>query len=288
MASKPEAIQPKPFVKWAGGKTKMLPFIMASFPEKVDTYYEPFLGGGAVFFEMLRQKRFRKAVLGDSNLDLMTTFKVIQSSVEDLIEELGNAKRYKYESKTYYAIRAEEPSDDDVMRAARFVYLNKTCFNGLYRVNQSGQFNAPFGKFTNPLICDAPNLRAIAKALKGVKLMRADFSTVVEKAKEGDGVYFDPPYLPVSKTASFTAYNAGGFGLGDHYKLAGIFKELAAMDVNVVLSNSSSDKTRELYSGFDVRELTGKNNIGGPAEYRKPSKEIMVIGGPPLTGERVA
>lgn len=288
MPTKSDEVQPKPFVKWAGGKSKMLPFILSSFPEKMDTYYEPFLGGGAVFFEMLRQKRFRKAVLGDSNADLMTTFKVIQSGVEDLIEELGNGKRYKYESKAYYAIRAEEPSDDDVLRAARFVYLNRTCFNGLYRVNRSGQFNAPFGKFTNPLICDARNLRAISKALKGVKLVCADFSSVVEKAKKGDGVYFDPPYLPVSKTASFTAYNAGGFGLGDHYKLAGLFKELAAVGVSVVLSNSSSDKTRELYSGFDVRELTGKNNIGGPAEYRKPSKEIMVIGGPPLKGERVA
>lgn len=278
---------PKPFVKWAGGKTKMLPFILASFPEKVNTYYEPFVGGGAVFFEMLRQKRFKRAVIGDSNVDLMCTFQVVQSDVESLITELGS-KRYKYESKVFYSIREEEPSTDDVKRAARFVYLNRTCFNGLYRVNRSGEFNAPFGKFTNPLICDSENLRAVHTALKGVKLICADFSTVVERAKAGDGVYFDPPYLPLSKTASFTAYNAGGFGLGDHYKLAGYFKELVEMGVNVVLSNSLSDKTRALYSGFNIRELTGARNIGGPAEYRVPVKEMMVVGGLAPTGERVS
>lgn len=288
MATKKDEVQPKPFVKWAGGKTKMLPFILSSFPETVNTYYEPFLGGGAVFFEMLRQKRFKRAVIGDSNPDLMCAFLTIQKSVDDLVKELRSG-RYKYDRKVFERIRAVDPTElEDIPRAARFIYLNRTCFNGLYRVNNSGQFNAPFGKYDNPLICDEENLRAVSRALKGVKLVRADFALIVEKAKAGDGVYFDPPYLPLSKTASFTAYNAGGFGLGDHYKLAGLFKELAARGVNVVLSNSSSDKTRELYSGFDVRELTGKNNIGGPAEYRKPSKEIMVVGGPPVTGERVA
>lgn len=288
MASKPAEVQPKPFVKWAGGKTKMLPFILSSFPEKVDTYYEPFLGGGAVFFEMLRQKRFRKAVIGDSNPDLMCAFTAIKDQVEDLIAELKSGK-YKYERRTFERIRSVDSGTlDAVQRAARFVYLNKTCFNGLYRVNRDGQFNAPFGKFENPLICDEPNLRAVSRALKGVRLVHGDFALIVEKAKRGDGVYFDPPYLPISKTASFTAYNAGGFGLGDHYKLAGLFKELAGMGVNVVVSNSLSDKTRELYSGFDVRELTGSRNIGGPAEYRKPVKEMMVVGGPPVKGEQVA
>lgn len=288
MPSPTEAVRPKPFVKWAGGKTKMIPFIMASFPEKMNTYFEPFLGGGAVFFEMLRQKRFKRAVVGDSNQELMCAFSVIKESVDDLMKELRSG-RYKYDRRVFDRVRAVDPSAlEHVARAARFIYLNRTCFNGLYRVNGMGQFNVPFGRFDDPLICDEENLRAVSKALAKVTLVRADFSTIVEKAKVGDGVYFDPPYLPVSKTASFTAYNAGGFGLGDHYKLAGIFKELAAMGVRVVLSNSSSDKTKELYSGFNVKELTGRNNVGGPAEYRKPSKEIMVIGGPPLTGERVA
>jgi DNA adenine methylase len=278
---------PKPFVKWAGGKAKMIPFILSALPEKVSTYYEPFLGGGAVFFEMLRQKRFKKAVVGDSNEDLMAAFQSVQSDVEGLIKELSG-KRYRYEKDVYYRIREEEPSEDPVKRAARFIYLNRTCFNGLYRVNRNGDFNAPFGKYDDPLICDKENLRAVSTVLKGVKLMRADFSIIVEKAKKGDAVYFDPPYLPLSKTASFTAYNAGGFGLGDHYKLAGYFKELASMDVSVVLSNSLSEKTKSMYSGFDVRELTGARNIGGPAEYRSPVKEMMVVGGPAKTGEKVA
>lgn len=278
---------PRPFVKWAGGKTKMIPFILSSFPDKVSTYYEPFVGGGSVFFEMLRQKRFKKAVIGDSNEDLMAAFQSVQSNVEGLIRELS-AKKYRYDETVYYRVREEEPSEDPVKRAARFIYLNRTCFNGLYRVNRSGGFNAPFGKFTNPLICDGENLRAVSSALKGVKLALADFATIVERAKKGDAVYFDPPYLPISKTSSFTAYNAGGFGLGDHYRLAGYFKELVSMGVSVVLSNSLSEKTRDMYSGFDIRELTGARNIGGPAEYRSPVKEMMVVGGPANTGEKVA
>jgi DNA adenine methylase len=281
-------MSPKPFVKWAGGKTRMIPFILSSFPDKMNTYFEPFLGGGSVFFEMLRQKRFKKAVIGDSNVDLMAAFSVVQSDVDSLVKELKD-RRYKYDRRVYLRIRAEDPAGfDQLRRAARFLYLNRTCFNGLYRVNRDGEFNTPFGKYDNPLICDEENLRAVSAALKHVKLVCADFSTIVEKAKKGDGVYFDPPYLPISKTASFTAYSAGGFGLGDHYKLAGYFRELVGMGVNVVLSNSLSEKTRGMYSDFDVKELTGARSIGGPAEYRVPVKEMMVVGGPAKTGEKVA
>lgn len=279
---------PKPFVKWAGGKTKMIPFILSSFPESVKTYYEPFVGGGAVFFEMLRLKRFKKAVLSDSNPDLMNAFATIQEHVDSLVTELKKP-RYKYEKKTYYRIRGEETDTmASVERAARFIYLNRTCFNGLHRVNKSGGFNTPFGKYVDPLICDEDNLRAVSKALKGVTLRCEDFTTVVEKAKEGDAVYFDPPYLPISETSSFTAYGIDGFAEEDHWRLKGLFRKLHLRGVSVVLSNSLCDLTKEMYSGFDIRELTGARNIGGPAEYRKAVKEIMVVGGPAKTGEKVA
>lgn len=273
----------KPFVKWAGGKGKMLPHIVPALPEKMDVFYEPFVGAGAVFFELARQKRFKKAVLCDSNADLMSSYRAIQTDVEGLIEELSS-KRYKYESKTYYKIRGESPSDEDVKRAARFIYLNKTCFNGLYRVNRAGEFNTPFGKFENPTICDAENLRAVSKILKKVVLRETDYEEVVMKAKEGDGIYFDPPYLPISETASFTGYTPGGFNGSDHAKLAYVFKGLAGKGVRVVLSNSLCNETRELYSGFEVKELMGARNVGGPAEYRKPVMEMMVVGGPSPSG----
>jgi DNA adenine methylase len=218
----------------------------------------------------------------------MAAFSAVQSDVDSLVKELKD-KRYKYDRRVYLRIRAEDPTGfDQIRRAARFIYLNRTCFNGLYRVNRDGEFNTPFGKYDNPLICDEENLRAVAKSLKGVKLMCADFETIVEKVEPGDGVYFDPPYLPISKTASFTSYNAGGFRLGDHARLAFYFKALVKMGVNVVLSNSLSDVTRDMYSGFDVRELTGARNVGGPAEYRKSVTEMMVVGGPAKTGEKVA
>lgn len=271
---------PRPFVKWAGGKKKMLPFIMSSFPDKVKTYYEPFLGGGSVFFEMLRQGRFKKAVIGDSNAELANAFQVVQSDVEALISEL-QTKRYKYDRRVYLKIRAENSQDSTaVAQAARFIYLNKTCFNGLYRVNLDGRFNTPFGKYDDPLICDAENLRAVSKALKGVTIICQDFAQMTEKAKLGDGVYFDPPYLPISETSSFTGYNAGGFGEEDHWRLRGLFGRLVKAGVSVVLSNSLCDTTREMYSSFNVRELTGSRVIGGPASYRNSVKEMMVVGGP--------
>ncbi len=277
----------RPFVKWAGGKGKMLPFILPALPAQMDTYYEVFVGAGAVFFELARQKRFKKAVLGDSNRDLMSAYRAIQSNVDGLIEELSS-QRYKYDRKVYERIRAEKPSADDVERAARFIYLNRTCFNGLYRVNKDGGFNTPFGKFENPTICDSTNLRAVSKVLKRVKLVEGDYEPLAMRAKEGDAVYFDPPYLPVSKTSNFTGYTPGGFNGSDHAKLAYVFGLLARKKVSVVLSNSYCDETLRLYKEYEVRELTGARNVGGPTEYRKPAKEIMVIGGPARSGEQVA
>lgn len=266
----------------------MVQHILPELPQKIGTYYEPFLGGGAVFFALAREKRFKRAVINDSNRDLFITYRVIQQHVDDLILELGQPK-YVYDKDAFEEMRAVDTSQlTHLEQAARFVYLLKTCFNGLWRVNRAGRFNTPFGRFKNPLICDADNLRAISKVLKNVEICNEDFAKVVSTARKGDAVYFDPPYLPISETSSFTGYNAGGFGEIDHWRLRGVFGQLASAGVTTVLSNSHSPKTLSMYADFEVRELVGSRNIGGPASYRNAVPEIMVIGRPAKAGERVA
>lgn len=276
MAKKP----PYPFVKWLGGKGRLAAHVLARLPEHCETYYEPMLGGGAVFIEMAKAGRFDKAVLGDTNPELMSAWRVVQSDVEALIKELKK-KRYTYDRTVYLKIREEDPSGmDPVLVAARFIYLNRTCFNGLYRVNGDGRFNTPFGQYKDPVICDAENLRALSGILDGITLREADFEKVVEGAGDGDAVYFDPPYIPISDTSNFDKYTAGGFGKGEHERLARVFTSLAKQKTRVVLSNSSADEAVRLYGKFDFDWLTGTRSVGGPADYRKSVKEMIVFAGP--------
>jgi len=266
---------PYPFVKWVGGKSKMTRHILERLPLKFNTYFEPLLGGGAVFFDLVKQGRFKKAVLGDTNPELMNAYRVIKSDVDELIRELKSG-HYKYDRKKYLDIRAEEVNGKTpVERAARFIYLNRTCFNGLYRVNQAGKFNVPFGKYDNPTICDRDNLIAISKSLKTAKLVEKNFDFVLREAKPGDVVYFDPPYLPSSKTSNFTSYTEEGFGLVDHTLLSIVIDQLADRGVSVIASNSVA--ARELYKGREIVGLTGRSHIGGPTEYRHPISEIMIV-----------
>lgn len=197
--------KPKPFVKWVGGKRQLLKqFRELNLypPEDFDpinsTYFEPFVGGGAVFFDLLPSN----ARLSDLNQELVVTYNVIKDNVDGLIQSLQT----HIHSKEYYLeIRSKKIKDlTDIEIASRFIYLNRTGFNGMYRVNKSGEFNVPFGKYNNPLICDEGNLRRVSKALKNVSIQYQDYKTVLEEAQKGDFVYFDPPYFPVSKTASFT------------------------------------------------------------------------------------
>ncbi len=270
---------PYPLLKWAGGKGRVMSHIIARIPEKINTYYEPFLGGGAIFFELARQKRFQKAVIGDLNIELMNTYQMVQTRTDDLIVELKNGK-YDYNKPNYLRVRALNPGDlTPIERAARFVFLNRTCFNGLYRVNGEGRFNVPFGKYKNPLICDEANIRAIAETIRDVDLRIDDFEKIVAGAKPGDVVYLDPPYLPLSDTAKFTAYNTGGFLLEVHRRLSLLFHQLSQAGVCCILSNSYTPITLDLYKGHEIMELMGPRNVGGPAEYRKPVKEIIVFGG---------
>jgi len=272
--AKPQTTAPpraKPFLKWAGGKTDSVPTILDVLPDRISTYFEPMVGGGAVFFALADAKRFDKCRLGDVNDDLMTCYGVIKHHVDDLIAML---QTWEHSKARFAAIRAESKGTL-VYRAARMIYLNRTCFNGLYRVNRSGQFNVPFGRYTNPLICDADNLRRVAAALRDTWLVTGPYD-VLNFAKPGDAVYFDPPYVPVSKTSSFTQYGPNAFGTTEHVKLAQAFYDLAARGVSVALSNSDTEFVRILYGDYHVRELKVKRRINSKAANRGAVSELLV------------
>ncbi len=270
----------RPVVKWAGGKTQLLEPILEALPRRIGTYFEPFAGGAAVFFALAAERRFERAVISDMNAELCATYSALQADVERVIAILADYQE-SHDSKFYYDVRKRRPEAlSDSERAARFIYLNKTGFNGLYRVNRSGQFNVPLGRYAKPHICDVERLRAAAGVLRGVEIGRADFAEMAQRARRGDAVYFDPPYLPVSRTANFSAYDPHPFGMEEHRRLATVFAGLAAKKVRVVLSNSSTPDAKQLYASFDVRELQAKRNINSKVTGRGPVSELLVVAGP--------
>lgn len=266
----------RPVLKWAGGKTQLLGPITRALPARIRTYFEPFIGGGAVFFSMAAERRFERAVLGDRNPDLMAVYRALQADVDAVIEELGKLGHSEDE---YYRIRESRPRTL-ARRAARIIYLNKTGYNGLYRVNRSGGYNVPFGRYKRPNICDEPNLRAVAAVLRDVQLEVADFEELCRAARPGDAVYFDPPYVPLSKSASFTAYDRHPFGLAEHERLSRVFRELRERGVAAVLSNSYTVETRALYAGYRRIDVRVKRPINSRADLRGPIKELLVVNEP--------
>lgn len=269
---------PYPPIKWAGGKQNLARFILHRLPVEVNTYYEPMVGGGAILLKM--RGRFKKAVISDTNPEVVNAWRTIKKDVKKLIQTLRRSK-FKYDKETFLKIRAQDPNKlSPVGRAARFVYLNKTCFNGLYRVNSQGQFNVPFGRYKDPVICDAANLRAVAQVLKNVTILDKDFEEACKGAGPGDAVYFDPPYMPVSKTSNFTGYTAEGFNQQDHERLARVFEKTGDFGARVVLTNSIAPGVMSLYGKFDYDRQTGSRSIGGPADYRHKIGEIIVFHGP--------
>jgi DNA adenine methylase len=269
-------VRAEPILKWAGGKRQLLTEILKRLPEQFDTYFEPFVGGGAVFFELAAQKRFRRAVLSDQNAELIELYQVVQTDVESLIREL---QKMRYSEEEYYKVRASRPRLP-VRRAARTVYLNRTGYNGLYRVNRSGEFNVPFGRYASPRICDPERLRAASQALSGVRLVVADFEPMLRRASDRDAVYLDPPYVPVSETARFAEYQAAQFDAAAHRRLASVFQGLVSRGVRVVLSNSDTPLTRELYSEFDHDFLLARRNINSNGTRRGPVREILAFSSP--------
>lgn len=278
----------KPVLKWAGGKTQLLPEILPRLPAKIATYYEPFVGGGAVFFALAEECRFAHAVLCDTNRDLVNFYRMLQQRPKNLIAAVEALKAHHSE-KQFYEVREAFNAGGvqiDLTRAAQLLYLNKTCFNGLYRVNQNGHFNTPFGDYKNPNICDAESLFAASGRLQGVEILFLDFEMTCEhlslKARAQDAVYFDPPYMPVSKTANFTAYS-GAFGITQHRELARRFRQLAKKKggPHVLLSNSDTPETRELYQGLLVETVQARRSINNKGAKRGAVGELLVSGKTP-------
>jgi DNA adenine methylase len=270
----------KPFLKWAGGKQQLLAQYEPFFPADFQRYLEPFVGSGAVFFHLWNTGRLpAEILLLDNNEELINTYNVVRDQVEGLISLLARHK-VRHNRDYYYQIRELDRTDavlTDVERAARTIYLNKTCFNGLYRVNSKGQFNVPMGRYKNPAILDEPRLRTASVALQNVRLGVRDVSTVVDLGQAGDFFYFDPPYVPVSETANFTSYTATNFGEEAQRRLAALFATLSDKGCRCMLSNSYTPLILELYDSFRIETVFASRAINSDAEGRGKVKEVVVL-----------
>lgn len=265
-----------PFLKWVGGKRQLISDISPLLPSKISTYYEPFIGGGALLFHL----QPKKAVINDYNSELINTYEVIRDNVEDLIIDLA---KHKNEKDYFYEMRAKDRQYNfnelsDIERASRVLYLNKTCFNGLYRVNKSGEFNTPFGSYKNPNIVNEPVLRAVSAYLNqnDIKILNVDFEQAVKGARKGAFVYFDPPYDPVSKSSNFTGYIEGGFGADEQERLRDICVDLDKKGVKFLLSNSATCFMKDLYKDFEIIEVNAKRHINSVGTKRGFVAEILV------------
>ena len=279
----------KPVLKWAGGKRQLLEpilsFVDRAFPEQIEKYYEPFAGGAAVFFALVARGKFERARLSDMNADLIRVYTALRDDADSVIAELQKLLDLGHSEEVYYKVRDKRPTKASA-RAARLIYLNRTGYNGLYRVNRSGEFNVPFGRYKNPRILDPSRLRAAAQALQGVELAVEDFEQSCKQAKRGDFVYFDPPYVPISKTSSFASYHSVAFTLSEHERLAKTFARLTKRGVSVLLSNSSTPETRELYTAFDTQTVHATRAINSVATRRGTVPEILVHSMPPAPAKR--
>lgn len=267
-------VEARPFVKWAGGKKQLLPELAAAIPAKFNSYHEPFVGGGALLFSLYNKGLLNKFYIYDYNDELTNAYRVVKSNVNALVSELSS-DYYQPSEKRFYEIRQSSP-DDRVKRAARFIYLNKTAFNGLYRVNSRGWFNVPFGKYKNPRILDEDNLRAVSAALQKDEIITGDFTEVLNHAKKGDFVYFDPPYNPLSKTSSFTSYTADDFSEEDHVRLAETVKILDKRGCHVVVSNSETPFIKELYRDYQITTVTARRMINCKGDGRGKINELLI------------
>ena len=269
----------KPFVKWAGGKRQLVPTILANHLPKnynLQTYYEPFIGGGALLFSL----QPKKAVINDSNAELINCYKIIKNSLDELIEDLKNHKNNEY---YYYDIRDWDreknfKSKTEVQRASRIIFLNKTCYNGLFRVNSQGQFNVPFGKYKNPNILDIAVLKAVNKYLNEnqVRILNSDFQEAVKDAKGGDFIYLDPPYDPVSETASFTGYDVNGFNKQEQRRLKEVFDDLNSRGCHILLSNAYTEFIEDLYKDYLHTKISAIRAINCNGKKRGKVDEILV------------
>ena len=272
------AIEPrgKPFIRWVGGKSKLLPELLKLVPETFGTHHEPFLGSGALFFALQPPR----AILSDANNRLTCTFGAIQRDLDLVLSSLRvYAEMYAKHGAPFYlhARGADLDAMESHELAALFIFLNKTGFNGLWRVNASGKYNVPAGEFKRPpTVCDEPCLRACSKALAGATIVNSDFRAVEERAVAGDLAYFDPPYIPVSKTSDFTNYTADGFKHSDQIALRDLALRLKRRGVHVLLSNSDTPVTRELYTGFELHATSRGGGMNSDTAKRGRVGELLI------------
>lgn len=263
-----------PFLKWAGGKGQLLTQLAPYFPEDFGRYHEPFLGGGAVFFHLLP----RKAYLSDSNPDLIHVYRMVKNNLEELVASLDTHKTRATEKSYFYEVRGLRPDTlSPAARAARTIFLNKTCFNGLYRVNSQGVFNVPYGGYRHPTLYIGKNLQLAQAALQGAELRVEDFRRACKRPGKGDFVYLDPPYQPLSETSAFTDYTREGFGPRDQEDLAAVYRALDRRGCKVMLSNSSTAWLRELYQEYYQVTLKAKRAINCKGNGRGVIDELLVM-----------
>ena len=279
------------FLKWAGGKKRLVVLLDKLTPNYVDRYFEPFLGGGAFFFYLIQTRKPFKAFLSDSNPQLINTYRVVRDNVKELIEILENhqKKYYKSGEKYYYSVRDNTDANQLNIQisnnthsaaevAGRFIFLNKTCYNGLYRVNKIGNFNVPHGRYFNPKICNKERLMECSNLLNRSEVdIRCDiYKNTTTKCQEDDFVYLDPPYFPVSRTANFTDYTKENFGVQEHAELANEFDRLNDIGAKVLLSNSNSDYVKSLYEKYRILKVKSQRNINCDAKRRSDHHDLII------------
>ena len=258
----------------------MIAEIKENFPQDFNNYFEPFVGGGALFFDLARPK----AHINDFNPDLVNVYKVVRDEPEALISSL---KRHHNTPEHYYKVRALDRTSKfakltPVQKASRFVYLNKTGFNGLYRVNRDGQNNVPFGRYKNPKIVDGENILACSKLLRKTTITQGDFEQIKSKVKRGDLVYFDPPYVPLSKTSNFTSYTSAGFGPREQWRLRQFCDYLNKIGAYFILSNSSANEVKEIYKEYRVKSVSANRAINCKGDGRGKIKELIITNYEPV------
>jgi DNA adenine methylase len=270
---------PRPFLKWAGGKWLLAPTLAALMPPDLErrTYREPFLGGGGLFFWLSANRPPKKVVLSDALRDLVHTYEAVRDKLAPLVAELERLNE-THDSDQFYRVRDDfnAKAGSKVQRAAWLIYLNKTCYNGLFRTNRAGLFNVPVGRFVKPRIVHPERLASCSRALKGVEIAAQTFDHLDDEARKGDVIYFDPPYVPVSSTANFAAYSLGAFGMDSQERLAAMFRKLHARGCRLILSNSDTPEVRSLYKGFKLTEIDVRRNISAVGSKRGTASELVV------------
>jgi DNA adenine methylase len=274
-------VVPKPFVKWAGGKRQLIPILNENLPENFGTYYEPFIGGGALLFHILTDRNDQKCSISDLNSDLVLAYTTIRNRIDDLILSLKNhEKNYHKDSKSYYYSVRESNPRSEIEKTSRLLFLNRTCFNGLYRVNSKGKFNVPLGRYSNPNIVNEDNLRSVSNILQTtqVSIKCRDFEAVLRDVKKGDLVYFDPPYQPVSNTANCTSYTNKDFTDKDLERLADLCNRLDSKGCKVLLSNSDSKQVSDIFSEkpWKVNRIQANRSINSNSKKRTGHFELLI------------